>query len=113
MTDNDSSVPDEREVLAPVQPVPVVSVSQLKVVVSASMARVRLPSGTVKAFHLREEAVRIVQVNSPVELVKVHPVEPDPPPSKISPVAVLLRFKAPLPLASRLKAMLVSEPVAA
>ena len=54
-----------------------------------------------------------VQARSPVALVTVQPVEDDPPPTKISPVPVLFRFNAPVPLASIEKAILVSPPVAA
>ena len=54
-----------------------------------------------------------VQVRLPLELVTVQPVEPDPPAIKTSPVAVLFKFKAPAPLASRERATAASPPVAA
>ena len=92
-TDSEDNVPDDREVLACVQPVPVVKVSQLKVVVSASIARVRLPSGTVKPFHLVvAEAPEIVpeQVRFPLLPSKVQPVSAEPPDKRIE--------EAPLPV---------------
>ncbi len=55
----------------------------------------------------------LVQAKAPVELVTVQPVELDPPPSKISPVLVLPRLRAPEPLASIDKASLVPEEIAA
>ena len=53
------------------------------------------------------------QEKAPVELVMVQPVDPDPPPMRMSPVPVLLRFRAPVPLASMERATLASPPVAA
>ena len=49
------------------------------------------------------------QVRAPVALVIVQPVEPDPPPIKISPVELLLRFKAPEAPPSRVKAFTPEE----
>ena len=54
-----------------------------------------------------------VHTKFPLLLVTVHPVDPDPPPMRMSPVPVLLRFNASAPLASMERAMSVSPPVAA
>ena len=53
------------------------------------------------------------QAKAPVEFVIVQPVLAEPPPIRMSPVPVLLRFRAPVPLASIDKAMLVLSPVEA
>ena len=49
----------------------------------------------------------LVHAKAPVELVTVHPVEPDPPPMLMSPVEVPPMLTAPLPLPSKLMAVLV------
>ena len=54
VTEREASVPDEREVLLAVSPVPVVSESQFQVVVYAPMVRVWFPSGEARLFHLEE-----------------------------------------------------------
>jgi hypothetical protein len=47
LTESDINVPDERELLATVKPVPVVKESQLKVVVYAAIASVKFVTGLV------------------------------------------------------------------
>lgn len=59
-----------------------------------------------------EPVTVLVQAKAPVELVKVQPVDPDPPPKRILPVPVLLRFRAPAPLASILRASSVPDEIA-
>lgn len=52
------------------------------------------------------------QVKLPVEFATVHPVEPEPPPIRISPVEVLLRFKTPEAPPSKLSAFAPVEETA-
>jgi hypothetical protein len=63
-----------------------------------------------------EPVIAAVQAKAPVAFVMVHPVDPTPPPIKISPVEVLFKFKAPEEPPLRLKALApvdVTDPVAA
>ena len=72
---------------------------------------VRVPPETVPPLNVPAEIVAPfivpVQAKLPEALVKVQPVLPDPPPSRMSPVLVLPMLTAPLPLPSRLRAVLV------
>ena len=52
-----------------------------------------------------------VQANAPVELVTVQPVDPDPPPSKMSPVDVVPRDIVPVPFASTVKLSSVPDEI--
>src|SRR5437588_7577451 len=52
-------------------------------------------------------------VRTPVALVIVQPVDPDPPAILTSPVAVPFRFRAPVPLESSVKGIFAATPVAA
>lgn len=81
--------------------------------VPTTMAAVVLVALVIPEKGRAEAVMPTVQVRVPVALATVQPVLPAPPPIKISPVPVPFKFRAPVPLASRLKAMLVSEPVAA
>ena len=54
-----------------------------------------------------------VQAKAPVELVRVQPVEAEPPPKTKLPVEVLPMLMTPAPLASRERAISVSSPVEA
>ena len=89
-------------------PVPVMAVPETSKLFTA--VPVRVPPDTLPPDKVPPEMVAplmvLVQAKAPVELVTVHPVEPDPPPIRISPVEVLPMFTAPEPLPSRLRAVL-------
>ncbi len=93
-------------------------VEMLPVVVTASPAFVGANDVPVLVHQpicpeVADDVIAPAQVRAPVEFVIVQPVELEPPPIKMSPVEVLLRFRAPVPLASMDKAMLVLSPVLA
>ncbi len=71
------------------------------------------PEKGIEEATIPEPDIVPAQTKLPFELVTVHPVEPPPPPMRISPVPVLFRFKAPVPLASMERATAASPPVAA
>ena len=60
-----------------------------------------------------EPVIAPAQAKAPVELVRVQPVEAEPPPKTKLPVEVLPMLMTPAPLASRLSATSVSSPVEA
>src|SRR3989344_9435391 len=108
---------DESPVMVMLAPAVKVRVSE---VVSATGLVPEVVAIVVKTFwspvlvpERLEPVTAPAQAKAPVALVKVQPVEPDPPPRRMSPVPVLFILKAPVPLASRERAMLVSPQVAA
>ena len=108
---------DESPVMVMLAPAVKVRVSE---VVSATGLVPEVVAIVVKTFwspvlvpERLEPVTAPAQAKAPVALVKVQPVEPEPPPRRISPVPVLFILKAPVPLASKDRAMLVSAPVAA
>lgn len=71
------------------------------------------PEKGIEVATIPDPEIVPVQAKLPLELVTVQPVDPDPPPMRISPVPVLFKFKASAPLASIERAISVSDPVAA
>lgn len=77
------------------------------------MAAIVLVAEVIPEKGIAEAVIPTVQVKVPVALATVQPVEPAPPPIKMSPVPVEFKLSALEPLASIEKGILVSPPVAA